>query len=326
MCMKEFELINRYFKGRGITRRDVSLGIGDDCALVTVPQNCQLAVTTDTLVSGVHFFDDISPRALGHRALAVNLSDLAAMGAEPTWVSVALTLPNINQQWIEEFTEGMHEIAEYFNVQIIGGDTTQGSLTVTICAKGTVPEGKALRRAGAKVGDWVCVTGTLGDAGLAIESRKRGLSIEPEHLKYINSRFDYPTPRVAAGQVLRGLASSAIDVSDGLMADLTHILDMSQVSASINIENIPTSDAMRSSLNFEAQLPYILGYGDDYELLFTVSEDNKSMLELKLRQYGVEATCIGQIKSGEGHIELLHHGEKFNFEQQGFEHFAKEQV
>ncbi|ALQ09123.1 thiamine-monophosphate kinase [Pseudoalteromonas sp. Bsw20308] len=324
--MKEFELINRYFKGRGITRRDVKLGIGDDCALVSVPQNCQLAVTTDTLVAGVHFFDDISPRALGHRALAVNLSDLAAMGAEPTWVSVALTLPSIDPQWIEEFTEGMHEIAEYFNVQIIGGDTTQGPLTITICAKGTVPEGKALRRSGAKVGDWIYVTGPLGDAGLAIESRKQGFKIEPEHLKYVNKRFDYPTPRVAAGQVLRGLASSAIDVSDGLIADLGHILDMSQVSAVINVESIPTSDAMKSSLDFDQQLPFILSYGDDYELLFTVPDSNKGMLDLKLRQYGVDAVCIGQVKSGDGQIELLYNGEEFNFEQHGFEHFAKEQV
>jgi thiamine-monophosphate kinase len=324
--MKEFELINRYFKGRGITRRDVNLGIGDDCALVTVPQNCQLAITTDTLVSGVHFFDDISPRALGHRALAVNLSDLAAMGAEPTWVSVALTLPSIDPQWIEEFTEGMHEIAEYFNVQIIGGDTTQGPLTITICAKGTVPEGKALCRSGAKVGDWIYVTGPLGDAGLAIESRKQGLKIEPEHLQYVNKRFDYPTPRVAAGQVLRGLASSAIDVSDGLLADLGHILDMSQVSAVINIEDIPTSDAMKSSLDFKQQLPFILSYGDDYELLFTVPDSSKGMLDLKLRQYGVDATLIGQVKSGDGNIELLYNGENFDFEQQGFEHFTKESV
>ncbi|MDN3378964.1 MULTISPECIES: thiamine-phosphate kinase [unclassified Pseudoalteromonas] len=324
--MKEFELINRYFKGRGITRRDVNLGIGDDCALVTVPENCQLAVTTDTLVSGVHFFDDISPRALGHRVLAVNLSDLAAMGAEPTWVSVALTLPNIDVEWLEEFTEGMHEIAEYFNVQIIGGDTTQGPLSITICAKGTIPQGTALRRSGAKVGDWIYVTGPLGDAGLAIEARKQGIDVAPEHLRYINQRFDYPTPRVAAGQVLRGAASAAIDISDGLMADLGHILAMSQVSAHINVDKVPTSDAMRDTLNKTQQLPFILNYGDDYELLFTVPDDNKSMLELKLRQYGVEVSCIGQIKSGEGHIELMLDGEKLEYQETGFEHFSKEPV
>ena len=324
--MKEFELINRYFKGRGISRRDVNLGIGDDCALVTVPENCQLAITTDTLVAGVHFFDDIDPRALGHRALAVNLSDLAAMGAEPTWVSVALTLPNIDVEWLEEFTEGMHEIAEYFNVQIIGGDTTQGPLTITICAKGTVPAGKALRRSGAKVGDWVYVTGPLGDAGLAIEARKQEIKIAPEHLRYVNQRFDYPTPRVAAGQVLRGLASSAIDISDGLLADLGHILALSQVSACIDVNKIPTSDALRATLERDQQLPFILNYGDDYELLFTVPDSNKSMLEMKLRQYGVDAACIGQIKSGEGEVELMLDGEKLAYDDAGFEHFTKESV
>jgi thiamine-monophosphate kinase len=324
--MKEFELINQYFKGRGITRRDVNLGIGDDCALVSVPENCQLAVTTDTLVAGIHFFDDISPRALGHRALAVNLSDLAAMGAEPTWISVALTLPSIDQHWVEEFAEGMHDIAEYFNVQIIGGDTTQGPLSITICAKGTVPNGTALRRSGAKVGDWIYVTGPLGDAGLAIESRKQGLVIEDKHSQYINSRFDFPTPRVAAGQVLRGFASSAIDVSDGLLADLSHVLALSNVSAMVNIEDIPTSEAMRETLSFEQQLPYTLNYGDDYELIFTVPDNNKSMVDIKLSQYGVSASCIGQIKTGNGDIELLHQGEAFNFEQHGFEHFAKDLV
>ncbi|MBQ4833918.1 thiamine-phosphate kinase [Pseudoalteromonas sp. MMG010] len=324
--MKEFELINRYFKGRGIIRRDVNLGIGDDCALVTVPEHCQLAVTTDTLVAGVHFFDDIAPRALGHRVVAVNLSDLAAMGAEPTWISVALTLPSTDPYWLEEFAEGMHEIAEYFNVQIIGGDTTQGPLTITICAKGIVPNNMALRRGGAKVGDWIYVTGPLGDAGLAIESRKQGIAVDQKHQSYLNQRFDFPTPRVAAGQVLRGIASSAIDVSDGLLADLSHILALSGVSAEIHIDQIPTSDAIQDTLNFEQQLPFILNYGDDYELIFTVPDSKKGMVDIKLSQYGVTATCIGQIKSGNGDIELFNQGEKFDFQPQGFEHFTKEPV
>ena len=159
-----------------------------------MPENCQLAVTTDTLVAAVHFFDDISPRALGHRALAVNLSDLAAMGAEPTWVSVGLTLPEANIEWLEQFTEGMHEIAEYFNVQIIGGDTTQRPLTMTICAKGIVPQGKALRRSGATVGDRISVPVPLGDAGVAIEARNQGLDIDPEPLTLLNHSLHYSPP------------------------------------------------------------------------------------------------------------------------------------
>ncbi|CCQ09351.1 Thiamine-monophosphate kinase [Pseudoalteromonas luteoviolacea B = ATCC 29581] len=320
--MKEFELINRYFKGRGITRRDVDLGIGDDCALVSVPENYQLAITTDTLVSGVHFFEDIPPRALGHRVLAVNLSDLAAMGAEPTWISLALTLPSVDLDWLEAFTEGLHEIAEYYNVQIIGGDTTQGPLSITVSAKGIVPRGKALTRAGAKAGDWIFVTGPLGDAGLAIEARKRGIAITPDNRHEVEKRFFYPTPRVAAGQVLRGLATSAIDISDGLVADLGHILRKSQVNAVVQVEKVPMSAALKNTLVEGERWPFVLNYGDDYELLFTVSDANKGALENKLKQYGVEAKCIGQIQAGNGQLDLTLKGQKFTLPKGGYEHFS----
>ncbi|TMP43658.1 thiamine-phosphate kinase [Pseudoalteromonas citrea] len=320
--MKEFELINRYFTGRGVTRRDVDVGIGDDCALVNVPDNCQLAITTDTLVEGVHFFADIPPRALGHRALAVNLSDLAAMGAEPTWVSLGLTLPKIDPEWLEEFTEGMHEIAEYFNVQIIGGDTTQGPLTITICAKGTVPKGKALTRSGANVGDWIYVTGNLGDAALAIESRKNNWPLSESDAASALKKFHYPSPRVAAGQALRGIASSAIDISDGLLADLSHILRRSDVTAQIHADKVPMSDALRHSIPQDQALKLALAYGDDYELLYTVSQDNKLIMESKLHQYGVEPICIGQIQPGNDDIELLYDNQPWLLPESGFEHFS----
>ncbi|MBQ4812989.1 thiamine-phosphate kinase [Pseudoalteromonas luteoviolacea] len=320
--MKEFELINHYFKGRGITRRDVAIGIGDDCAVVEVPENCQLAVTTDTLVEGVHFFPDIPPRALGHRVLAVNLSDLAAMGAEPTWVSIGLTLPDVNMTWLEQFTEGMHEIAEYYNVQLIGGDTTQGPLTITICAKGIIPKGKALTRSGANVGDWIYLTGQVGDAALAIESRKRGIELSPEQAKRVTEKLHYPKPHVAAGQVLRGLATACIDVSDGLLADLQHILNHSTVGADIDVASVPISDDLKS-IEDQALIDMLsLSYGDDYQLLFTVNDSNRSAVEARLSQYGVEAKCIGQITSNVGNIELLKHGEKYILpEQIGYEHF-----
>jgi len=319
--MDEFELISRFFKNNGITRKDVDLGIGDDGAVVTVPENCQLVVTTDTLISGVHFFPDMDPRALGHRALAVNLSDLAAMGAEPAWISLALTLPEANIQWLEEFTAGMHEIAEYFNVQIIGGDTTKGPLTISVCAKGTVPKGKALKRSGAKNGDWIYVSGPLGDSGVAVEAQKGKHQLSPRQLEAVKKRFEYPSPRVAAGQVLRGLASSAIDISDGLIADLQHILDLSGVGAIIDVDKVPVSDVLKEALTQEEYLPYALAYGDDYELLFTVPEDNKGMLEINLRQYGVEAVCIGQIKGNSGEIELLKNEERFEINEKGYQHF-----
>jgi len=320
--MKEFELINRFFTGRGITRRDVDLGIGDDCALVTIPEGCQLAVTTDTLVEGVHFFSDISPKALGHRILAVNLSDLAAMGAEPAWISIGLTLPNVDETWLEQFTEGMHDIAEYYNVQLIGGDTTQGPLTITVCAKGIVPKGKALTRSGAKVGDWLYVTGDLGDAALAIEARKQGWELSDEDRSYAQKKFDYPAPQVAAGQVLRGLANSAIDISDGLLADLSHILTHSGVGATIHADKVPFSNALKNLPNEEVRLMLAMAYGDDYQLLFTVPDSNRVAVEKRLAEYGVTPTCIGQINANVGDVSLLYKDKPWPFPATGFEHFS----
>jgi thiamine-monophosphate kinase len=320
--MKEFELINRFFTGRGITRRDVDLGIGDDCALVTIPDGCQLAVTTDTLVEGVHFFSDISPKALGHRILAVNLSDLAAMGAEPAWISIGLTLPNVDETWLEQFTEGMHDIAEYYNVQLIGGDTTQGPLTITVCAKGIVPKGKALTRSGAKVGDWLYVTGDLGDAALAIEARKQGWELSDADRSYVQKRFDYPAPQVAAGQVLRGLANSAIDISDGLLADLNHILTHSGVGATIHADKVPLSNALKNLPDEEVRLMLAMAYGDDYQLLFTVSDSNRVAVEKRLAEYGVTPTCIGQINANAGDVSLLYKDKPWPFPATGFEHFS----
>jgi thiamine-monophosphate kinase len=320
--MKEFELINRFFTGRGITRRDVDIGIGDDCALVTVPEGCQLAVTTDTLVEGVHFFSDISPKALGHRVLAVNLSDLAAMGAEPAWISIGLTLPNVDETWMEQFTQGMHDIAEYYNVQLIGGDTTQGPLTITVCAKGIVPKGKALTRSGAKVGDWLFVTGDLGDAALAIEARTQGWELSGDDRRYVQKKFDYPAPQVAAGQVLRGLANSAIDISDGLLADLSHILTHSGVGATIHADKVPLSNALKNLPDEEVRLMLAMAYGDDYQLLFTVSDSNRVEVERRLAEYGVTPTCIGQINANAGDISLLYKDKPWPFPATGFEHFS----
>jgi thiamine-monophosphate kinase len=320
--MKEFELINRFFTGRGITRRDVDLGIGDDCALVTIPEGCQLAVTTDTLVEGVHFFSDISPKALGHRILAVNLSDLAAMGAEPAWISIGLTLPNVDETWLEQFTEGMHDIAEYYNVQLIGGDTTQGPLTITVCAKGIVPKGKALTRSGAKVGDWLYVTGDLGDAALAIEARKQGWELNAEDRSYVQKKFDYPAPQVAAGQVLRGLANSAIDISDGLLADLNHILTHSGVGATIHADKVPVSNALKNLPDEEVRLMLAMAYGDDYQLLFTVPDSNRVAVEKRLAEYGVTPSCIGQINANAGDVSLLYKDKPWPFPATGFEHFS----
>ncbi|WP_018694040.1 thiamine-phosphate kinase [Algicola sagamiensis] len=320
--MKEFELIERYLKYRGNQRKDVAIGIGDDAAVVDIPEGMQLVVTTDTLVSGVHFFPDCDPRALGHKAVAVNLSDLSAMGAEPGWLSVALTLPSIDEQWIQDFSQGLFEISEYYNAQVIGGDTTQGPLSVTVSAKGLVPKDKALLRSNAKPGDWVFVSGYIGDAGLALGYRNQQFDIPMKHQNYILSRLDYPTPRVAAGQAIRNFASSAIDLSDGLISDIQHILRASEVGAQIDVGKLPLSTALLDSVSIEDAYRLALGSGDDYELLFTVPEDKRGAMEVSLTQYGVDATCIGQIRGGSS-LELVKDDVPYIANLTGFEHFSR---
>ena len=323
--MKEFELIKRYFTGAGVSRKDVPLGVGDDAAIINVPPNSQLIVTTDTLVQGVHFFADMEPRALGHKAVAVNLSDIAAMGGEPAWISIAVTLPEVDEQWVEAFTAGINEICEYYNVQVIGGDTTQGPLAVTISAKGLVPKDKAIVRSGAKPGDWIFVTGTLGDAGVAIDAIKHNKTLPLKHQAFLKNRFEYPTPRVAIAQGLREIASSAIDISDGLLSEIGHILAASNVGAVINIDQLPLSDALLGSVEDESQYyEFALAAGDDYELLFTVPEDKRGALDVTLAHYGVKLTCIGQILGQAGNVELRKDNQPFTFEGKGFQHFSQE--
>ncbi len=320
--MKEFDLIEHYFSNKGLNRKDVAVGVGDDAAVITVPENYNLLVTTDTLVEGVHFFPDISPAALGHRVIAVNLSDLAAMGAEPCWVSVAITLPEINEQWIDAFSSGLFETCDYYNVQVIGGDTTQGPLSVTITAQGIVPEGKAILRSGAKPGDFIYVTGSLGDAGLAVAARKHDLNISEQNRSFLNERLEYPSPRVGLGQAIRGTASAAIDVSDGLISDLRHILKASGVGAAIDVDKLPLSRALKQSVDEEQQINYALSAGDDYELLFTVPPDKRGALDVMVGQYGMEITCIGQVQGVEPKIDFRKNGESIELSLTGYQHFS----
>lgn len=322
--MKEFELIKRFFEQPGNRRKDVELGIGDDAAIINVPPNQQLIVTTDTLVEGIHFFSDIDPRALGHRAVAVNLSDIAAMGGEPAWISVAVTLPFVDEAWMQAFSASIFEICEYYNVQVIGGDTTQGPMSITISAKGFVPQGKALTRHGAKPGDWIYVTGTLGDAAAAIDAINQRKNLPLKYQAFIKNRFEYPTPRVAVAQGLREVANSAIDISDGLLADLGHILERSEVGAVINVDQLPFSDALIGSADEDKRLEFALAGGDDYELLFTVSEDKRGALDVTMAHYGINLTCIGQILGQSGKVELRKDGQPFTFEGRGYQHFSEE--
>lgn len=322
--MKEFELINSYFADRGPKRKDVILGVGDDAALTKVPEENLLVVATDTMVEGIHFFKDAPAKSVGHKCLAVNLSDFAAMGAEPAWASVAITLPESDEAWVKEFSDGLFEIAEYYNVQIIGGDTTQGPLTISVSLKGFIREDKALLRSGAKSGDWVYVTGQLGDAAMTVAHKQGHIDLEPNFAALSEQKFNYPAARIAAGHVLRHAATSAIDISDGLVQDLTHILKASGVSAEINIDQLPISPSVSAMLAEEKAIELALIGGEDYELLFTVPEEKKAYLEQNATAMGVSFHCIGQIRgSDEANVNLVKDGKPYALpEKQGFQHFG----
>jgi len=321
--MKEFDLIRNYFTEQAVKRKDVILGIGDDCALLAPAEQQHIAVTTDTLVSGVHFPVNTDPKAIGHKAVAVNLSDLAAMGAEPTWLSLALTLPEVDQNWVSEFCAGVFELCEFYNVQLVGGDTTQGPLSITITAQGLIPIGKSINRNSAKAGDWLYVTGELGDAALALLHLQGVEKVDDVFKADVFKQLDYPKPRVLVGQALRNYATSAIDLSDGLISDLTHICEASKVGANINLESLPISSIMHETLGQEKAIKLALTGGDDYELLFSVPEDNKVGMETALSNINVPVTCIGQL-NGSDKITTTLNGEPVNFEHKGFEHFSND--
>ena len=319
--MKEFELIKRFFSEQAIKRKDVVLGIGDDCAIVSPAERQNIAITTDTLVAGVHFPHETSARAIGHKSIAVNLSDLAAMGAEPSWVSLAITMPDVDLKWIEEFCHGAFELCEYYNVQLIGGDTTQGPLTITVTAQGFTPKDKHITRSGAKAGDWLYVTGEIGDAALALKGILNEVDVAAEYSDELRRSLDFPTPRILAGQALRGYATAAIDLSDGLISDLGHICLASKVGANVVLDDLPISNALLDTLGLEEALELALVGGDDYELLFTVSEDNKVGMETALANSGNTITCIGQLNRSEKITTTLD-SKPVAINAKSFEHFS----
>ena len=320
--MKEFDLIDRFFKNGGHQRKDVIVGIGDDAAITQIPDKQSLATTTDTLVNGVHFLPDTPAQAVAYKAVAVNLSDLAAMGAEPAWISLSLSVPSTDEVWLGEFTKGLFELSQYYSVQLIGGDTVRGSLAVTITAQGFVPSDSALTRIGAKPGDWIYVTGTLGDAGAGLEILKGELHASNDDAKYLIHRHQYPSPRVLAGTALRRSASACIDVSDGLLSDIQHIVDDSVCGALINVDRLPISDPLKRTVSPEHAIDLALAAGDDYELIFTVAEDYKSTVETAFASFNVNATCIGQITGATGKVDLRSNDEPFLHNgQRGYEHF-----
>lgn len=299
--MSEFDLIARYFTPAQHCAPGVQVGVGDDAAIVRIPDGVDWVTCVDTLVAGVHFPLDATPYSIGWKALAVNLSDLAAMGATPAWVTMALTLPEPNEAWLRDFMQGFNALAQRYHVDLIGGDTTRGPLSITLQANGFVPRGKALLRRGAKPGDYLCVSGTLGDAGagLALSCNKITCK-EPDAMHYLTQRLHTPTPRVELGQNLRAIATSAIDISDGLIGDIQHILRASAVGAIIDLERLPVSSALTNSFDRAQAWSWALSAGDDYELCFTLPAQALPKLNIVTSALSIPCTIIGEITSSPG--------------------------
>lgn len=320
MPLSEFELIRTYFSGLTGTRDDVALGIGDDCALLTVPAGKTLAVSTDTLVENRHFRAGVDAADLGHKALAVNLSDLAAMGAEPAWVTLALTLPEADAQWLRRFAQGFSELAAEYRVALVGGDTTRGPLAMTIQVHGFVDSDRALRRDAARPGDLLYVTGTLGDAGLALLV-EQGLYTRPEYLEFLRSRLARPRPRVEAGQAMRGLATSAIDVSDGLSSDLGHVLEASGCGATLQLGQLPMSPAVREYVSETGDWNLPLAGGDDYELCLAIPQERQGDAEAIGKGLECGLAWIGSVEATPGLRCATESGELVDGAS-GYDHFG----
>lgn len=304
----EFDLIWRFFKAGSESMaqtqiNQVLLGIGDDCALLQPDAAQSLAVTSDMLVEGRHFFANAKPEWLGHKALAVNLSDLAAMGAKPLGFTLALALPNANATWLAQFSQGLFRLAQQWQCPLIGGDTTQGPLTICITALGHVPAGAAIKRSGAKIGDDIWVSGTLGDARLALGALRSEWPLDPSSLEAVLPRMHQPEPRIALGMQLRGIASSALDVSDGLLGDLRHILTASQVNAEVLIDQLPISRTLAEQTQ-DLRWQCAANGGDDYELCFTAPTSKRMQVE-SLSTALLPLTRVGSITSASNGTEPI---------------------
>lgn len=316
MALSEFEIIQQVFQQQKVDRQDVHLGIGDDAAVIEVPEGYELVVSMDTMIEGVHFPVNMKPKDIGYRALAVNLSDLAAMGAEPAWVTLALTIPESNEAWLKAFSSGFFGLADQFNMQLIGGDTTRGKLSITVQVHGLLPKGKYLSRAGAQSGDQIYVSGTLGDAAAGLRFWKE----LDQSFSWLKQRLARPTPRIETGMKLRNFATSAIDISDGLVADLGHILTASGVGASFDLEALPLSLALCGVMEIENARDLALSGGDDYELCFTVPvSEIKQIDDLAT---STQVSLIGEIKAEPGLRCILRDGSEVDIKKlTGYQHF-----
>jgi thiamine-monophosphate kinase len=316
----ESQLIERYFRELGADREDTVLGIGDDAALLQVPQGCELALTTDALIEGVHFLPGAPARALGHRALAVNLSDIAAMGGSPSWALLSLNLPVAEDAWLREFAAGFGALARSHRVALVGGNLSRGELSITVALAGLVPSGQALRRAGAQARDELYLSGSVGDAACGLKFLRGEAAGTPADAAWLQRRFEYPTPRVALGQALRGVASACIDVSDGVYIDATRLLAASGCGATLEIERLPLSEPLRHALGGEAWRSGLSG-GEDYELCFTAAPGHAGAIAAIAERTGQALTRIGVLHPGTG-VALTKAGAVMQFSASGFDHFG----
>lgn len=297
--MSEFDLIARYFTRPARPDCATTLGIGDDCALIAPTPGMQLAISSDMLVEGRHFFPDADPRKLGHKCLAVNLSDLAAMGAKPVAFTLALSLPEIQPDWLAAFSQGLFALADRHRCELIGGDTTKGPLNICITIFGEVPAAHALRRDQAQPGDDIWISGSLGDARLALAACNKEYALNAGDFGIASLRLDAPVPRVELGLALRGIAHAAIDVSDGLIGDLGHILDRSKVGAIIDVDALPAGRILAQQ-SAELRRRFALAGGDDYELCFTAPESRRDQVAAAARDSATSVTRVGRIEVGPG--------------------------
>jgi thiamine-monophosphate kinase len=318
MSWDEEAVIERFFRHLGAVRTDVVLGIGDDAALLRARPGCELAQTTDALVEHVHFLPGSSARSLGHRALAINLSDLAAMGATPAWALLALTMPEVDEAWLGEFSAGFGTLARTHEVALVGGNLSRGPLTITVQVTGQVPAGTALRRRGARSGDEIWVSGTLGDAACG-RTLPTGSDAGP-HADWLRARFEYPTPRIALGAAVRGIASACIDLSDGLLTDLPRLAGSSDCGAVLEVDQLPLSAALRALRDDSAWQQALTG-GEDYELCLAAPPARSADLQAVAERLAVPLRRCGQMRSARG-LELLRNGTVIQFSQPRFDHFA----
>jgi thiamine-monophosphate kinase len=322
--MNEFALIDRYFR-RDTNDPSVRIAIGDDGAVVAPTPGFDLIFSVDMLVEGRHFLPDVAPFALGHKTLAVNLSDLAAMGATPRWALLAGALPDLDERWLEQFTRGLFALADRFGVALIGGDTTRGPRNLCLTIIGETPAGTALTRGGAKVGDDIYVSGTLGDAALALAALQGRATLAAADLVVARHRLEMPEPRVALGTHLRGVATAAIDISDGLTGDLSHILERSGAGATIDVAAVPRSTLLNEMLGGDDRdlaLSCLLAGGDDYELCFTAAATSRDAIARIAMDVGVALTRIGHVTTGAGIVVRDEHGAPLANLPHSFDHFG----